>query len=177
MAGVRSVCRPWSLQEFEKKEHKLKARAATNLAFLYSLEGDSANAERYADLAVGTDKYSAQALANKVICSSAVAFVLVWSSYSVKAETFLRCCSAPGLWYSAHQICMFECGFCEGYILPCGFKTAWFAQRIPFYLPSRVYIAQRKSECSVRKHRSQQRHSKRCRGYAATRLLFTNLRS
>lgn len=54
------------LQEFEKKEHKLKARAATNLAFLYSLEGDSANAERYADLAVGTDKYSAQALVNKV---------------------------------------------------------------------------------------------------------------
>ena len=53
------------VQEFEKKEHKLKARAATNLAFLYSLEGDSANAERYADLAVGTDKYSAQALVNK----------------------------------------------------------------------------------------------------------------
>ena len=54
------------LQEFEKKEHKLKARAATNLAFLYSLEGDSANAERYADLAIATDKYSAQALVNKV---------------------------------------------------------------------------------------------------------------
>ena len=57
------------LQEFEKKEHKLKARAATNLAFLYSLEGDSANAERYADLAVATDKYSAQALVNKVSCA------------------------------------------------------------------------------------------------------------
>ena len=53
-------------QDFEKKEHKLKARAATNLAFLYSLEGDSANAERYADLAVHTDKYSAEALVNKV---------------------------------------------------------------------------------------------------------------
>ena len=54
------------LQEFERKEHKLKARAATNLAFLYSLEGDSTSAERYADLAVTTDKYSAQALVNKV---------------------------------------------------------------------------------------------------------------
>ncbi len=54
------------LQEFERKEHKLKARAATNLAFLYSLEGDSSSAERYADLAVTTDKYSAQALVNKV---------------------------------------------------------------------------------------------------------------
>ena len=53
-------------QEFEKKEHKLKARAATNLAFLHSLEGDTANAERYADLAAGTDKYSAQTLVNKV---------------------------------------------------------------------------------------------------------------
>ena len=54
------------LQEFERKEHKLKARAATNLAFLYSLEGDSTSAERYADLAVTTDKYSTQALVNKV---------------------------------------------------------------------------------------------------------------
>ena len=44
----------------------MKARAATNLAFLYSLEGDKANAQRYADLAVSTDKYSAQALVNKV---------------------------------------------------------------------------------------------------------------
>ena len=53
-------------QDFEKKEHKLKARAATNLAFMYSLEGDASSAERYADLAVTTDKYSAQALVNKV---------------------------------------------------------------------------------------------------------------
>lgn len=65
--GGHTVC--LAFQEFEKKEHKLKARAATNLAFLYSLEGDSANAERYADLAIGTDKYSAQALVNKVSCS------------------------------------------------------------------------------------------------------------
>lgn len=58
-------CKP-TLQEFERKEHKLKARAATNLAFLYSLEGDSSSAKRYADLAMTTDKYSAQALVNKV---------------------------------------------------------------------------------------------------------------
>ena len=54
------------MQDFEKKEHKVKARAATNLAFLYSLEGDAASAERYANLAVGNDQYSAQALVNKV---------------------------------------------------------------------------------------------------------------
>ena len=106
MAGVRSVCLPWSLQEFEKKEHKLKARAATNLAFLYSLEGDSVNAERYADLAVGTDKYSAQALVNKVICSSAVAFVLLWSSYSLKAGTFLIVVLHLDS-SILHQVCMF----------------------------------------------------------------------
>ena len=53
-------------QGFEKKEQKVKARAATNLAFLYSLEGDAHNAQLYADLAVATDKYSAQALVNKV---------------------------------------------------------------------------------------------------------------
>lgn len=47
-------------------EQKVKARAATNLSFLYSLEGDAANAQRYADLAVSTDKYNAQALVNKV---------------------------------------------------------------------------------------------------------------
>ena len=53
-------------QGFEKKEQKVKARAATNLAFLYSLEGDASSAQRFADLAVATDKYSAQALVNKV---------------------------------------------------------------------------------------------------------------
>ncbi|KAK9806351.1 hypothetical protein WJX72_011075 [[Myrmecia] bisecta] len=53
------------LKEFEKKEHRLKTRAATNLSFLYFLEEDLANAERYADLAVKTDRYSAQALVNK----------------------------------------------------------------------------------------------------------------
>lgn len=63
-------------QDFEKKEHKLKARAATNLAFLYSLEGESANAERYADLAVSTDKYSAQALVNKVSCATAPPYLI-----------------------------------------------------------------------------------------------------
>lgn len=87
------------LQDFEKKEHKLKARAATNLAFLYSLEGDSANAERYADLALGTDKYSAQALVNKVSCVvvkknscliNTICLDVVQAHCS--CEAILRCC-------------------------------------------------------------------------------------
>ncbi len=54
------------MQEFERKEHRLKARAATNLSFLHHLEGEQAAADRYAQLAVATDRYSAQALVNKV---------------------------------------------------------------------------------------------------------------
>eukprot|EP00891_Asterochloris_glomerata_P007067 jgi/Astpho2/7067/fgenesh1_pm.00107_%23_31_t len=53
------------LKEFERKEHHLKARAATNLSFLHHLEGEQAAADRYAQLAVATDRYSAQALVNK----------------------------------------------------------------------------------------------------------------
>lgn len=74
-------------QEFEKKEHKLKARAATNLAFLYSLEGNSSSAEHYADLAMSTDKYSAQALVNKVcyvmlFCCVMLCYVMLSSQTS-----------------------------------------------------------------------------------------------
>ena len=53
------------LKEFERKEHSLKAKAATNLAFLYFLEGDVENSEAYADLAVRTDRYNARGLVNR----------------------------------------------------------------------------------------------------------------
>jgi len=56
------------LKGFEKKEEKLKARAATNLSFLYFLESDLANAEKYAEMAVQADKYNAKALVNKGNC-------------------------------------------------------------------------------------------------------------
>lgn len=54
-----------STQEFERKEHKHKARAATNLSFLYYLEGDLNSAQKYADLAVETDRFNARAWVNK----------------------------------------------------------------------------------------------------------------
>ena len=75
-----TVC--WFGQGFEKKEHKVKARAATNLAFLYSLEGDTLNAQRYADLAVTTDKYSAQALVNKVYHQRSIACAVTPTEHS-----------------------------------------------------------------------------------------------
>jgi len=53
------------LKEFEKKEKDVKARAATNLSFLHFLEGDLDNAEKYAELAVATDRYNARGLVNR----------------------------------------------------------------------------------------------------------------
>ena len=56
------------LKGFEKKEKELMARAATNLSFLYFLEGDISQADNYANIAVQTDRYNAKALVNKGNC-------------------------------------------------------------------------------------------------------------
>lgn len=50
---------------FEKKDSGCLDQAATNLSFLYFLEGDLKNSEKYADLAVKKDRYNAKALVNK----------------------------------------------------------------------------------------------------------------
>uniref|UniRef100_A0A7S0WZJ3 Uncharacterized protein n=1 Tax=Chlamydomonas leiostraca TaxID=1034604 RepID=A0A7S0WZJ3_9CHLO len=52
-------------KEFEKKEPRVKARAATNLAFLYVLEGNRDQADKYSDLALTSDRYNARAFVNK----------------------------------------------------------------------------------------------------------------
>jgi intraflagellar transport protein 88 len=52
-------------KSFEKKDQGLVDQAATNLSFLYFLEGDYKNAEIKAELAVKTDRYNAKALVNK----------------------------------------------------------------------------------------------------------------
>lgn len=56
------------LRSFEKKDQAFKAKAATNLSFLYFLEGDIAQADKYANLAVRHDRYNAKALVNKGNC-------------------------------------------------------------------------------------------------------------
>ncbi len=56
------------LKSFEKKDQNLKAMAATNLSFIYFLEGDYNNADEYADLAVRNSRYNAKALVNKGNC-------------------------------------------------------------------------------------------------------------
>ncbi|KAJ3111494.1 Intraflagellar transport protein 88 [Physocladia obscura] len=57
-----------TLKSFEKKDPKLVGTASTNLSFLYFLEGDYRHAEKYARLALTTDKYNAKAQTNLGNC-------------------------------------------------------------------------------------------------------------
>ena len=54
-----------TLKSFEKKDTKVAATAATNLSFLYSLEGEIGNADKYAEVALQADRYNPSALVNK----------------------------------------------------------------------------------------------------------------
>lgn len=56
------------LRGIRKKDPQLMALAATNLSFLYYLEQDYKNADKYANIALENDKYNAQALVNKGNC-------------------------------------------------------------------------------------------------------------
>lgn len=56
------------LKSFEKKDPSLRALASTNLSFIYYLESDYNQAEKYADIAVRSDRYNAKALVNKGNC-------------------------------------------------------------------------------------------------------------
>lgn len=46
----------------------MMARAATNISFLYFIEKNYRNAEKYADIAIKNDRYNAKALVNKGNC-------------------------------------------------------------------------------------------------------------
>ncbi|XP_062313577.1 intraflagellar transport protein 88 homolog isoform X5 [Osmerus eperlanus] len=54
-----------TLRTFEKKDSRVKSAAATNLSFLFFLEKDYDQADRYADLAMTADRYNPAALINK----------------------------------------------------------------------------------------------------------------
>ncbi|XP_047670836.1 intraflagellar transport protein 88 homolog isoform X4 [Tachysurus fulvidraco] len=54
-----------TLKAFEKKDSRVKSAAATNLSFLYFLEKDFEQADRYAELAMNADRYNPAALINK----------------------------------------------------------------------------------------------------------------
>ncbi|KAJ8314795.1 hypothetical protein KUTeg_006945 [Tegillarca granosa] len=54
-----------TLKSFEKKDSKVASTAATNLSFLYFLENDMAQADKYAEVAMSADRYNPSALVNK----------------------------------------------------------------------------------------------------------------
>ncbi|TRY89779.1 hypothetical protein DNTS_000017 [Danionella cerebrum] len=54
-----------TLKMFEKKDSRVKSAAATNLSFLYFLEKDYEQADRYSELAMSADRYNPAALINK----------------------------------------------------------------------------------------------------------------
>ena len=56
------------LKGFERKDPSLRAIAATNLSFIYFLEGEYQQAEKQADVAIRADRYNAKALVNKGNC-------------------------------------------------------------------------------------------------------------
>lgn len=44
------------------------SRVASNISFLYFLENNYSEAERYVDIAISNDRYNAKALVNKGNC-------------------------------------------------------------------------------------------------------------
>jgi len=56
------------LKTFEKTDSKMKSVAATNLSFLYFLESQYSQADKYADIAMKADRYNSHALVNKGNC-------------------------------------------------------------------------------------------------------------
>lgn len=57
-----------TLKEFEKKDQVIMAKAATNISFLYFMEGEYNDAEKYAEIAVEHDRFNAKALVNRGNC-------------------------------------------------------------------------------------------------------------
>ena len=56
------------MKSLEKKSPNMKVTVATNMSFLYFLEGDVDVASGYADIAIQADPYSANALVNRGNC-------------------------------------------------------------------------------------------------------------
>jgi intraflagellar transport protein 88 len=57
-----------ALKGYEKKGQRLVGTAATNISFLYFLEGEYKLAEKYSEIAIKADRYNAKALNNRGNC-------------------------------------------------------------------------------------------------------------
>ena len=47
-----------TLKSFEKKDKLLMAKAASNISFLYFLENDIKNSDKYSEIAIDYDRYN-----------------------------------------------------------------------------------------------------------------------
>jgi len=72
------------LKMFEKKDKHHQAMAATNLSFIYFLEQEYSQAEKYADLGYKNDRYNAKALVNKGNC------LLVKGEFEMSKQFYLE---------------------------------------------------------------------------------------
>ena len=72
------------LKGFERKDQSLRAVAATNLSFIYFLEGEFQQAEEEADVAMRSDRYNAKALVNKGNC------LFVAGNYQAARDMYLE---------------------------------------------------------------------------------------
>lgn len=57
-----------TLKGLEKKDKTTMSRVASNISFLYFLENNYAEAEKYVDISINHDRYNARALVNKGNC-------------------------------------------------------------------------------------------------------------
>ncbi|TPX47659.1 hypothetical protein SeLEV6574_g02544 [Synchytrium endobioticum] len=57
-----------TFRSFEKREAKLAGTASANLSFLYFLEGDFKSAEKYAEMALASDRYNSKVHNNRGNC-------------------------------------------------------------------------------------------------------------
>jgi len=71
-------------KSFEKKDKVMMARASNNISFLYFLEDDYNNAEKFSDMAIQSDRYNSKALVNKGNC------LFINEEYDKAKEFFLE---------------------------------------------------------------------------------------
>ena len=69
---------------FEKKDKIMMAKASNNISFLYFLENDYQQAEKFADMAIKHDRYNSKALVNKGNC------LFISDEYDRAKEFFLE---------------------------------------------------------------------------------------
>ena len=71
-------------KSFEKKDKIMMAKASNNISFLYFLENDFNNAEKFSDMAIQNDRYNSKALVNKGNC------LFINEEYDKAKEFFLE---------------------------------------------------------------------------------------